>query len=320
MSYRLLIGLGAGLVSAVVFASATTGPVLIRMVLFLLTPLALFLAGLGLGPLAAAAGGLAGTMLVLVAGSLAGALVFAAAQAIPIVILTYLASLNRQTGDGVVEWYPAGRLIIVAAILAGLFSALTLFLLGGDVETLRTALRDMLQTFVSNELPKMPDAPTLGPAEIDEATAIALALLPAASAISTMGSLLFNLWLAGRITMASGRLQRPWPDLAAIVYPPVTSLLLALATGAGFLAGLPGLIAAGFAGPLFLAYVLLGLAVVHFMTRGRSWRPFALWGLYASLFIMNTVASLAIALLGLAEAIWPMRKVAPPPKQPPPPT
>jgi hypothetical protein len=320
MSYRLLIGLGAGLVSAVVFASATTGPVLIRMVLFLLTPLALFLAGLGLGPLAAAAGGLAGTMLVLVAGSLAGALVFAAAQAIPVVILTYLASLNRQTGDGVVEWYPAGRLIIVAAILAGLFSTLTLFLLGGDVETLRTALRDMLQTFVSNELPKMPDAPTLGPAEIDEATAIALALLPAASAISTMGSLLFNLWLAGRITMASGRLQRPWPDLAAIVYPPVTPLLLALATGAGFLAGLPGLIAAGFAGPLFLAYVLLGLAVVHFMTRGRAWRPFALWGLYASLFIMNTVASLAIALLGLAEAIWPMRKIMPPPKQPPPPT
>jgi hypothetical protein len=320
MSYRLLIGLGAGLVSAVVFASATTGPVLIRMVLFLLTPLALFLAGLGLGPLAAAAGGLAGTVLVLVAGSLAGALVFAAAQAIPVAILTYLASLNRQTSDGVVEWYPAGRLIIVAAILAGLFSTLTLFLLGGDVETLRTALRDMLQTFVSSELPKMPDAPTLGPAEIDEATAIALALLPAASAISTMGSLLFNLWLAGRITMASGRLRRPWPDLAAIVYPPVTPLLLAVATGAGFLAGLPGLIAAGFAGPLFLAYVLLGLAVVHFMTRGRSWRPFALWGLYASLFIMNTIASLAIALLGLAEAIWPMRKITPPPKQPPPPT
>ena len=191
-------------------------------------------------------------------------------------------------------------------------------LLGGDIETLRTALREMLQTFVTNELPKMPDAPTLGPAEIDEATAIALALLPAASAISTMGSLLFNFWLAGRITLASGRLQRPWPDIPAIVYPPVTPLLLAVATGAAFLAGLPGLIAAGFAGPLFLAYVLLGLAVVHYMTRGRPWRPFALWGLYASLFIMNTIASLAIALLGLAEAIWPMRKIAPPPKPPPP--
>jgi predicted membrane protein DUF2232 len=256
--------------------------------------------------------------LVLDAGSALGALVFAASQAIPVVVLTYLASLNRQTDGGNVEWYPVGRLVIAAAILAGLFAMLTLFLLGGDIDTLRTALRDMLQSFVNTELPKMPDAPTLGAEEIDEATAIALALLPAASAISTMGSLLLNLWLAGRITMASGRLPRPWPDLAAIVYPPVTPLLLAVATGAGFLAGLPGMIAAGFAGPLFLAYVLLGLAVVHFMTRGRPWRPFALWGLYASLFIMNTVASLAIALLGLAEAIWPMRKVSPPPKAPPP--
>ena len=318
MPYRLLIAVAAGLVSAVVFASATTGPLLMRMVLFLVTPLALFLAGLGLGPLAAAVAGLAGTLLVLVAGTPMGALVFAAAQAIPVAVLTYLSQLNRVAPDGSVEWYPAGRLIIVAAILAGVFSSLTLMLLGGDVETLRTALREMLQTFVTNELPKMPDAPTLGPAEIDEATAIALALLPAASAISTMGSLLFNFWLAGRITLASGRLRRPWPDIPAIVYPPVTPLLLAVAAGAAFLAGLPGLIAAGFAGPLFLAYVLLGLAVVHYMTRGRPWRPFALWGLYASLFIMNTIASLAIALLGLAEAIWPMRRATPPPKPPPP--
>ena len=46
-----------------------------------------------------------------------GALVFAAAQAIPVAVLIYLASLNRPDADGSVEWYPAGRLIIVAAIL-----------------------------------------------------------------------------------------------------------------------------------------------------------------------------------------------------------
>jgi hypothetical protein len=317
MSYRLLIALGAGLISAVVFASATTGPLLMRMVLFLLTALPLFLAGLGLGPRAAAVAGFSGALLVLVAGSPLGALVFAASQAIPATILVYLVMLNRVADDGRTEWYPVGRIVIAAALIAGSFATLTLFLLGGDIETLRSALRGMLQTFVDNELPKMPDAPTLGPADIDEATGIALALLPAASAISTMGSLLFNLWLAGRITMASGRLQRPWPDLAAMVYPPTAPLMLAAATAAGFLAGLPGMIAAGFAGPLLFAYVLLGLAVVHYTTRGRSWRPFALWGLYASLFIMNTIASLAIALLGLAEAIWPMRKLSPPPDEPP---
>lgn len=316
MPYTLLIALGAGLVSAVVFASATTGPLLMRMALFLLTPLALFLAGLGLGPATAAIAGIAGCAIVFAAGSATAALVFAASQALPVFVLVYLASLNRPAPEGT-QWYPVGRLVIAAALMAGLFATLTLILLGGDIEALRASLRSLLESFVRTELPKMPDAPTFGPAELDEATTVALALLPAASAISTMGSLIFNMWLAGRITLASGRLQRPWPDLAAIAYPTVTPLLLAVATGAAFLSGLPGLIAAGFAGPLFFAYVLMGLAVIHYVTRGHPWRPFALWALYAALFIMNTIASLAVALVGLVDAIWPIRKPAAPRDGPP---
>jgi hypothetical protein len=310
MPYSLLIGLGAGLVSAVVFASATTGPMFTRLLLFLLTPLALFLAGLGVGPMTAVVAGIAGTAIVWAAGSAPAAIVFAASQAVPAALLVYLASLNRTTAAGS-EWYPAGRIVIAAALLAGAFSVLTLFLLGADIDQLRATLRGMLEQFVNTELPKMPDAPVLGPQELDEATSVALALLPAASGISTMGSLLFNMWLAGRITLASGRLQRPWPDLAAIAYPVGTPLLFAVATGAGFLAGMPGLIGAGIAGPLFFAYVLLGLAVVHYVTRGRPWRPFALWGLYLLLFIVNTLASLALALVGLADAVWPIRKPQP---------
>jgi hypothetical protein len=316
MPYTLLIGLGAGIVSATVFASATTGPIPIRLILFLLTPLALFMAGLGLGPATAALAGIAGTGLVLAAGSPVAAIIFLASQALPVFLLTYLASLNRTSGD-VTQWYPVGRIVLAAALISGAFAALTLVLLGGDVEALRASLRALLDAFVTNELPKMPDAPTLGPKDIDEATAVALALLPAASAISNMVSLLFNMWLAGRITLASGRLPRPWPDLATITYPAGAPLLLAVATGAWFLPGMPGLIGGGFAGPLFLAYLLLGLAVVHYVTRGHAWRPFALWALYATLFIMNSVASLALALLGLTESIWSIRKMTPPRKDPP---
>jgi hypothetical protein len=46
-----ILAIAAGVVSAVVFASATTGAMLLRVVLFLLTPLSLYLAGLGLGVL-----------------------------------------------------------------------------------------------------------------------------------------------------------------------------------------------------------------------------------------------------------------------------
>ncbi|MEI9902278.1 MAG: hypothetical protein WDN31_21805 [Hyphomicrobium sp.] len=54
------------------------------------------------------------------------------------------------------------------------------------------------------------------------------------------------------------------------------------------------------------------------MTRGRPWRVFALWGLYAALFIVNTIALPLLALVGLMEAIWPLRKLSPPPDRPPP--
>jgi hypothetical protein len=308
MPYSLLIGLGAGAISAVVFASATTGPLLMRMVLFVLTPLALFLAGLGAGPAMAALGGATGTILVYAVGGPAAALIFAASQALPVFALVYLASLNRVAPSGSREWYPEGRLVIAAALLAGAFATLTLIMLGGDAELLRSKLRDLLQQFVTNELPKMPDAPTVSADDIDQAASVALALLPAASAMLTMGSLLFNMWLAGRITLASGRLQRPWPDLPAMTYPSGTPLLLAALVAAGFMTGLPGLIARAFAGPMFFAYLLLGLAIVHFITRGSTWRPFALWAMYLLLFVMNSLASLALALLGLADAIWPLRK------------
>ena len=49
-----ILAIAAGVISAVVFASATTGAVLLRVILFLLTPLSLYLAGLGLGVIAGA--------------------------------------------------------------------------------------------------------------------------------------------------------------------------------------------------------------------------------------------------------------------------
>ena len=281
MPYSLLIGLGAGFVSAVVFASATTGPMFSRLLLFLLTPLALFLAGLGAGPTIAVIAGIAGTAIVLGCRQRCRGRRVCREPGDP----RHRARLPRlaQPHDRptATEWYPAGRIVIAAALLAGAFSVLTLFLLGGDVDQLRTTLRGLLEQFVNNELPKMPDAPVLGPQEIDEATSVALALLPAASGISTMGSLLFNMWLAGRITLASGRLQRPWPDLAAISYPVGTPLLLAVATGAAFLAGHAGSDRLGLRGSAVLrlrAPGPRGRALHH--ARRAPGAPSRLWGLY----------------------------------------
>jgi hypothetical protein len=98
-----------------------------------------------------------------------------------------------------------------------------------------------------------------------------------------------------------------------MTFPTGTPFLLAASTAASFAPGMLGLAAAGFAGSFYFAYVLLGLAVVHYTTRGRSWRPFALWGLYAALVLTNTGLSLLIAILGLIEQMISLRRPATPP-------
>lgn len=315
---RILIGALLGLVSAVVILSTATGPVLIRFILFIVTSLPIFLAGLGWGTVAGIAAGLTGTLVVALLGWKA-ALIFAASQAVPAVVLSHLALLSRETPaetgrTPVVEWYPAGRLVIWAAAMAGIPAALWLLFFGGEIETLKTALAPHITELIKSQMP--PDNQP-GPVEVEKIINLVVNLLPSASAIAWMLALIVNLWLAGRIVTASGNFIRPWPDLAAITYPPAAPLALALATAGSFLTGWPGLVASGFAAPLLFAYVLLGLAVIHFVTRGTPWRPFLLWALYGSMLFASAPLALPIAMIGLAETFYHFRARAVSRAQPP---
>ena len=89
--------------------------------------------------------------------------------------------------------------------------------MGGEVETLTKLLRGVVESFVKTELSRIPGAPAITAAEIDEVTRTTLSSLPWALGLLAMGTILLNLWLAGRITLASGRLKRPWPDLATLL-------------------------------------------------------------------------------------------------------
>ena len=64
-------------------------------------------------------------------------------------------------------------------------------------------------------------------------------------------------------------------------------------------------------GAFFIAYLLLGLAVIHYLTRGKSWRPFALSAIYIGLFLVNIWLAIPIILLGLADTVFSLR--GPPP-------
>lgn len=317
MRSPILLSICAGLLAAVVFASTLAAPMALRLPLFLLTPLPLVLAGLAFGWKMAAAAGSAGIAAMLATGGPRLALVFAATEAIPVVAVTYLALLNRPVRRpgaeaGGVEWYPVGRVVIWVALLAGALSALSLLMLGGDADALRKTLRPALDAFVQAQA--SPGAQAIPAADIDALTEMAVALFPALTAMSWMCGLLFTLWLAGRILLAAGRLSRPWPDLAAMNYPRGTPLVLAaLMLSPVFVTGFPALASSAFAGSFFLAYVLLGLAVLHFITRGQAWRPFALWTAYAGLLLLNWIIAPMLVILGLSETIISLRGRRPPP-------
>ncbi len=310
MRTQVLIGLGLGLVSAVVFASATTGPLFVRYILLLVTSLPVFLAGLGWGWMTAGIAAAASTVIIgLLAGPFA-ALMYSMTQMLPAVALSYLALLNRAASDDgtAVEWYPPGRLVLWAAVMAGGLTLAVLTTTAGDYETFNTNLREHVSKALKDNLPRIEGRAPLDEAKITQLTDIAVAAMPAAAAVSWMSALLLNLWLAGRITLASGQLRRTWPDLNAMEFPRGTSMMFLAGLLASGAAGVAGAVGIGFAGAFFLAFVLLGLSVVHYVTRGTPWRPFALWTLYAALLLFNVWIAVFIALLGLADGAFQLRQ------------
>ena len=117
-----LIGIGAGAAAALLFASVTSGAWL-SIPLFYLAPLPIMIAGLGWSHWAALTGALTGALALGIAFGPVFFFTFLAGAGLPAWWLAYLAMLARPLGNGTatLEWYPPGRLVVWAAVLAGHF-------------------------------------------------------------------------------------------------------------------------------------------------------------------------------------------------------
>jgi hypothetical protein len=122
-----------------------------------------------------------------------------------------------------------------------------------------------------------------------------------------------NLWIAGRLSRASGLLTKPWPDIAA-------EFRLPKAVGGFFLAGLPPVFLGG--APASVGYVLAataglllalqGLAVLHIRLRGHRFSAPILAGVYFILGLLGW-AILIFSLVGLADLFLDFRDRKTPP-------
>jgi hypothetical protein len=305
----VLIGLGAGVTSALMFAAVATGQTF-ALALFYLTPLPIVIAGIGWSHVA---GAIAALTSAIVVGAFFGfwfVFAFLVAIGIPAYLLSYLAMLARPSdnGSGRLEWYPVGRLVLAAALIAAAATAVSIAAFGFDVESYRNGLKAAFERVLRAQLGTPADKPLELPGTTDTQAALTVLsiLMPPAAACFSMVTLLANLWLGGRIARVSGRLSRPWPDISAMTFPAAAPLLLAGLIAATFAPGLIGLVAVFFAATLLLAYAVLGFAIIHGATRGISARIIILVAAWLSVFVLGWPI-LLIALLGLADTFIDLR-------------
>jgi hypothetical protein len=131
-------------------------------------------------------------------------------------------------------------------------------------------------------------------------------VIPPISAAVWMLTMLLNLWIGARIAIASGLLARPMPRLSELSYPGLAAPAFAASLLVSFMPGTLGLVGSIAATALFVAYFLLGLVVIHALTRAMAGRIFLLATLYLMILVL-VWAIPVVAAVGLADSILRLR-------------
>jgi hypothetical protein len=278
------------------------------LLLACLAPLPILIAALGWSHWAGLIGAMVGATALSVAFGPSLFLPFLLRVGLPFWWLGYLALLARPAtaAPDQLEWYPVGHVITWAALLSAATVLVFLLGIGWDSETISAGLRSTIERFIRS----VKRTPVGEPLDLGPNTSIVLdvmaAIVPPAISISLTIVNLVNLWLAVKVVQISGRLRRPMPEFAAMRFPSYAPALTAATVAGSFLPGLLGMVSGVLMASLLTAYTVLGLAVLHVITRGNKGRPFALGGAYAAVLVLGWPA-LLLMLLGLADAAFDLR-------------
>ncbi len=304
-----LVGLGAGAASAFLFASILSGTAL-SIILAYLAPLPIMIAAIGwshwaglVAALAAAVGLAAGF------GNPLFMVSFLIATGLPAWWLGYLTLLGRPNAEGGMEWYPPGRLLLWCAAVSALMILIVVPTFGLNEESFRAGLQKFMEGALRERGTSASRPSDLSDDDIKRLVDSFITIMPPiAAGVSTLINVI-NLYLAARITKVSGRLRREWPDLSSIRFPAATHIVFALSLVIWFLPGAVGMAGGVIWATLTVAYGILGVAVLHAVTRSFGNRTFILATLYIVLALFWP-AIVLLAFIGIADAIFDFRNRA----------
>ncbi|MCX7325339.1 MAG: DUF2232 domain-containing protein [Hyphomicrobiales bacterium] len=313
MSY-VFAGIGAGLVSALLFAVVITGSPL-ALLLSYAAPLPVFIAALGWRHRAGLVAAIAGAIGLFLALRYQAGLAFAIGIALPAWGIAYLALLGRSDERGQTEWYPLGRLMLWMAGTAALVTVVGAMAIAGSHEAYTTAMQRSIAAVLSGQVPGFQPMRLPATMSVDEVASALATWAPFLAGASFVPMLAANLWMAAKAVHLSGRLPRPWPTIPSLNLPREALGVMLAAIVLSFVPGFAGFFGMAVLGALSSAFLLNGLAGIHEMSAGRPMRGGLLFALYLGLMVGATILAPLIAIFGFLDCILRIRAR----RQPPPP-
>lgn len=330
-----IAGLAAGVLSALLFWSHASGS-LLAWFLICLTPLPVFIAGLGWGAMSALIAALIAFLMLSSFESATAGLLYIMHFGLVPVWLSRQALLYRvetpaplpavhsypseaedddqptEHADDLhhapanVEWYQVGGLMgwtAIAGCLILLLTELSVILMG--YEGLSIALKNTIMSILSDTTVLGPDGTWFGiPVEAERLALLGVALLPAILMASWSLLTLLHMWIAQEILQRFEHTLRPMPDFLDFGLPPYLLWLLLGGVILSFIPGETAFLGGALTLVLLVPYFLLGLSVIHAISRrwiDRAALRYSVLGLFYLILVIPGWLIVPIALLGIVE-------------------
>ena len=294
MTQTILISIGAGVLSALLFGSVLAGA-FAALVLPLFAQLPLQVASLTFGPRSGVISAFAAALAIIgAAGLLAIAIPYALNVAIPALVASYLVALRNTDLDesDIAAWFPMGRVLSAVAVTSVICVILIGVHTGFEPQSAAAAIQPQAEAMLLSSI----NAGQITTELIGEAVLIFVAMLPfvAAAALVLITSL--NLTLAVRISRRYGAFKRPVSSIATLQFPKLLYVTALFAIAVIWITGDATPILAVVAGASVSLVVISGFAALHALTQKMAARGIVLIAVYGSIIFFGFPVLLILAL------------------------